>query len=70
MVAARNNDIVGSRILDTLPPRASYEKDLNLNRLFALTEPGTYTVELQKRIPKHLGSGVVRSNKVTVTITP
>jgi hypothetical protein len=52
-----------------LNPGESIAHDVNLARLFELKKPGKYTLQVSRSIPKSLGGGAVRSNKITITIT-
>ncbi|MGH9742184.1 MAG: hypothetical protein ACRD51_07500 [Candidatus Acidiferrum sp.] len=54
----------------TLKPGDSMNDDINLNRIYHLDHPGDYTLQVSRRVPKELGGGVIKSNKITITILP
>jgi hypothetical protein len=66
---ARNpTPIIGSTVYTTLRPNEILNDDLLLNKLFELTEPGDYTVQLIYDIPRELGTGVIKSNKIRIKL--
>jgi hypothetical protein len=60
--------IIGSTVYTTLRPNEILNDDLLLNKLFELTEPGDYTVQLIYDIPRELGTGVIKSNKIRIKL--
>lgn len=54
----------------TLKPGNSMSDDINLSRLFRLTHPGDFTLQVSRFVPKELGGGVIKSNKITITLVP
>jgi len=61
--------VEGSRIMFRLQPGETYEDSMSLNKLYDLSKPGKYRIELHKRVPDHLGQGVVKSNALVITVT-
>jgi hypothetical protein len=59
----------GSPLNRTLAPGESVTEEQEVSRLYDFSEPGKYTIQVAMRIPKELGSGMVASNSVTVTVT-
>jgi hypothetical protein len=53
----------------TLKPGVSEDDDIDLSRLYKLSRPGNYTLQVSRRVPKGLGNGVIKSNKITITLT-
>jgi hypothetical protein len=61
---------VASRsILVRLKPGEQWEEDIHLNEIFDLTNPGGYTVQVSRKIPK-VSDQPVESNSVLLTIKP
>jgi hypothetical protein len=46
----------------------SITHDVNLIRLFELKKPGKYMLQVSRLIPKPPGSGIVKSNVLTITV--
>jgi len=62
-------NIQGSTVYVTLAPNEALSDDLLLNKLFELNEPGRYSVQVTREIPKELGGGLIKSNILQITIT-
>lgn len=61
----------GSFRLCTLAPGQSTSPDENLlSREYDLSKPGTYTVQVSRGISRDEKKGVVKSNPITITVTP
>jgi hypothetical protein len=54
----------------TLKPGESRNNEIDLSRIFDLSHPGDYALQVSRRAPKELGGGVIKSNKITITIIP
>jgi hypothetical protein len=54
----------------TLKPNETLEDEAVASKLYDLSRPGKYIVQVSRVVPKELGGGVVKSNPVTVTVTP
>jgi|SRR5882762_1666120 len=64
-----NNGLAdGRKILVTLKPQESRDDEILLNRLYQLTRPGNYSVQVSRAIPKELGGGATKSNTITIKI--
>jgi hypothetical protein len=59
---------MGSIITYFLKPGETIKDGLTLNRLYDLTKPGKYTIQCQ-RFDEESNSWV-KSNKITITVTP
>jgi hypothetical protein len=53
-----------------LMPNGSRGEQFVVSQLSDMSQPGTYSVQISRQIPKSLGGGVVKSNTITVTVTP
>ncbi len=64
--------VAGSRKLFTLKPSAEITEKANINKLYDLSMPGEYTVQVEKELPpsEGKGKGTIKSNTITVTVTP
>ena len=53
----------------TLQPGECLPKiSLDVTKLYDLSRPGKYTIQVNRLVPKELGSGQIRSNPITITI--
>jgi len=57
----------GRDIFVTLKPGESGSEDLNIAEVYDLSQPGNYTVQVDRTFP---GIGHFTSNVITVTVTP
>ena len=53
-----------------LKPREVLKDEIVVNRFHDMSVPARYAISVTRAIPEELGSGVVKSNTVTVTVTP
>jgi len=61
----------GSIRLCTLKPgESTIDKDGRIGQLFSLTQPGTYVIQVLCGTSDNEKDGVVKSNKITVTVRP
>lgn len=61
----------GEIILDrVVQPGGELSGSQDISRLYNMIQPGKYTIQAILELPKQMGGGIVRSNEVTVTITP
>jgi hypothetical protein len=64
-------DAAGSFRFCTLRSRQSTNAEENLiSRLFDMSKPGTYTVQVSRGISSDEKKGAVKSNQITITVTP
>lgn len=69
-VAKRPPPATFSAEFGTLAPGHSMVDNIDLSRVFDLSHPGDYTLQVSRQVPKELGGGVIKSNTITITITP
>jgi len=55
---------------EVLKPGESATEVVVISEFYDLTRPGLFTIQVERRVPEQLGHGVVKSNTVSVTITP
>ena len=55
-------------ITKVLKPNESFTDTIEVSYLYELAKPGAYTVQIERDIPRELGSGVVKSNIVKMTV--
>ena len=60
----------GSRKLFTLKPGAEITETSNINKLYDFSMPGEYTIQVERKLPASEGKGTVKSNTITITVTP
>jgi hypothetical protein len=53
----------------TIQPNEEAKDDFVLNKLFDLSKPGKYTLQVARGIPETLGKGLVKSNVLSLVIT-
>src|SRR6185437_6158558 len=52
----------------TLQPGESHKTALVVTKLYDLSSPGKYLIQVSRTVPKEFGGGAIKSNIVTVTI--
>jgi len=60
-------DLVSSGVCFTLAAGKSVTYDVNVSKLYELTMPGKYTIQVQSQDPESFA--IVKSNVITVTLT-
>jgi hypothetical protein len=60
----------GSKIKIWLQPDGKMEEETILNNQFDLTNPGEYEVQLTRPVSDDPKDGIVKSNKIMITVTP
>jgi hypothetical protein len=61
---------VSSAPLYPLKPQESLKDEIAVGKLYEVSNPGEYTISVARPIPEELGTGVVKSNTITVTVKP
>jgi hypothetical protein len=51
-------------------PGDRWQEMLPVYRFYEMSRPGTYTIQVERRLPEELGAGTVKSNIVTITVLP
>lgn len=60
----------GHPVLDRiLRPGENLAEEQNVSRLYDMTRPGEYVIQVSRDVPKELGKGTVKSNTITITVT-
>jgi hypothetical protein len=54
----------------TIHPGETFEKEQDVSRLFDMTEPGKYVIQVYRRATDDGRGATVKSNTITVTVTP
>lgn len=62
--------IRGSWISRTLKPGESIKETSLINQLYDMSLPGKYTIQVSHDMPEGSGKGKVKSNTVTIVVTP
>jgi len=66
----RIKEAAGSWKTFTLKPGEERTETSNINKLYDLSRPGEYTVQVEKELPASEGKGMVQSNTIAITVTP
>lgn len=65
----RSPVIVTTRnVLVELKPHETQQDGIEISYLYDLSKPGKYTVRLERDLPPEIGSGIVKSNTVRITL--
>jgi hypothetical protein len=62
---ARNS---GHGIISRIEPGITWKEQLTISDYFDMSRPGTYTIQLERKLPDELGTGTIKLDKVTVTV--
>lgn len=70
--SAKKKEIVmaGSLDLASLNPGESRDDGSLVSRAYDMTRPGKYVIQVSRRVSSNPKDGVVKSNKIVVTLTP
>lgn len=60
----------GSGMLFQYKPGESWKEELMVTLYYEMSRPGKYTIQVERKLPKELGIGTVKSNIITITILP
>ena len=61
--------VVNRKILLSLKPAETGTDVIPISLMYDLRSPGKYFVTVERKLPKELGPGTVRSNEVIITVT-
>ena len=62
--------LFGSEIFFTLQPGEIFQDEVIASKLYDLSQPGKYVIQLSRRVSDNPKDGVGKSNEITVTVTP
>jgi hypothetical protein len=54
----------------TIHPGETFEKEQDVSRLFDMTGPGKYVIQVYRRATDDGRGAIVKSNTITITVTP
>ncbi len=60
--------IYGSDVFFTLKPNETLGDEAVVSKLYDLSRPGKYVIQVSRVVPEELGGGTVKSNICTITI--
>jgi hypothetical protein len=62
--------ILGSNVARWLNPGESFVDEIDITKLYDLSQPGKYSIAVAREIPpaQNLGKGIVKSNSITVRV--
>jgi len=60
----------GHAVFRTVKAGESITNVQNLSRLYDISQPGKYVIQVRRGVPGKAKDGAVESNKITLTITP
>jgi hypothetical protein len=60
----------GDRTAPCKPGESAWSNNVTLTRLYDLSRPGVYTIQVSRPISDNPTDGAVKSNKIAVTVTP
>jgi hypothetical protein len=63
-------DATGSVLFVTIQPGKTHEDSVDISNRYEFDKPGKYSIQLERELPESLGGGVIKSNTITVTVTP
>jgi hypothetical protein len=61
---------VGSVQFFTIQPGETDKDSVNISNRYEFDKPGKYLVQIERALPEDLGGGVIKSNTITITVTP
>src|SRR5262249_27354151 len=60
----------GSVLFFTIEPGETDKDSIYISNRYEFDKPGKYLVQIERALPDDLGGGVIKSNTITVTVTP
>jgi hypothetical protein len=67
---APNARMFRSGVTEELKPHKTSRHTIDVSQYLDVSRPGKYTIQATRQLPEELGPGVVKSNTITVTVTP
>jgi hypothetical protein len=53
-----------------IQPGETHEDSVNISNRYEFDKPGKYSIQIERELPESLGGGVIKSNTITVMVTP
>jgi hypothetical protein len=69
-ITCTGGSVEGRNIIVSLQPGESTEDEVVVTDLSDMTRPGFYSVQLARKAPKDLGGSLVKSNWLSIQVTP
>lgn len=60
----------GSVVFFTIEPGKTNKDSVTITNRYEIDKPGKYLVQLERALPEDIGGGVIKSNTITITVTP
>jgi len=60
----------GHGVIAPVKTGVSWKEQLRISDFYDLSRPGTYTIQVERKLPEELGTGTVTSNTITITVLP
>ena len=60
----------GSVLFFIIEPGETDKDSIYISNRYEFDKPGKYLVQIERALPEDLGGGVIKSNTITVTVTP
>ena len=67
---SHDGPIMASSRKHILKPGESIEETNQLSEAYDMSQPGQYVVQYSRRISQRVKDGIVKSNKITITVNP
>jgi hypothetical protein len=67
---APNTRMIRSGVTEELKPHETSRHTIDLSQYVDVSRPGKYTMQVTRQLPEELGPGMVKSNTITVIVTP
>ena len=65
-----NARVLRSGLTGELKPHEALRRTIDLSQYVDIGHPGKYTIHVTRKLPQELGRGEVKSNTISVTVTP
>jgi hypothetical protein len=67
---APNARMFRSGVTEELKPHETSRHTIDVSQYLDVSRPGKYTIQATRQLPEELGPGVVKSNTISLTVTP
>jgi hypothetical protein len=68
MNCSRPTLLTGRNIIKVLKPQESTSEEVSVGELFDMANPGEYTIRVSRNVSDSKKDGVVKSNKIVVSV--